>query len=243
MALMASQSVVGTASFLSPNRAPRFNTFRDDSLPLTTFQPSCTTTAVFNQRRDNSDSEDLTSGSSSFSAIDAVDRLGSILAQPLPLVQVAAGWVLVLLTQAAIAGVVPAIVAAVLFGTLRAVAQNLVVFEETLDEDVYGITAGAAGKTVDEQEEEEQTLQLQIDGATMVLSIFTAQLLVPDEWISVSTAATTVFPILALLALVALLLKNAVGEIAQEEELTKDDKLLNQWDKKYRQQQTKSTDD
>lgn len=198
---------------------------------------------MFNQRRDDSDKEDHISGSSSsFSLIDAVDRLSSILAQPLPIVQVTAGWVLVLLIQAAIAGVVPAIVAAVLFGTLRAVAQNLVVFEETLDEDVYGITAGAAGKTEDEQEEE-QTLQLQIDGATIVLSIFTAQLLVPDKWISVSAAATAVFPIVALLALVALLVKNAVGEIAQEEELTKDDKLLNQWDKKYRQQQTKSTDD
>jgi len=191
-------------------------------------------TALYNQQRRNDD-DDGTAGDKNnpLGLIDVVDRAGAILAQPLPIIQVAAGWIVVLLVQAVIAGVVPAIVATIFFGALRTVGRSVIVFEETIEEDVYGIE----GEKSAEEQEKEETLQFQIDGTSLVLSIFSAQLLVPDDW---TTSSAEVLPILALLILVAVVVSEGVQQIEQEEQLSKDDKLLNRWDEKYRQQQTKA---
>jgi len=191
-------------------------------------------TVLYNQRGRNDD-DDGTAGDKNnpLSLIDVVDRAGAILAQPLPIIQVAAGWIVVLLVQAVIAGVVPAIVATIFFGALRTVGRSVIVFEETIEEDVYGIE----GEKSAEEQEKEETLQFQIDGTSLVLSIFSAQLLVPDDW---TTSSAEVLPILALLILVAVVVSEGVQQIEQEEQLSKDDKLLNRWDEKYRQQQTKT---
>ena len=193
-------------------------------------------TILKGQRRDD-DNDDPP-----FSLIDVVDRVGGALAQPLPvpgLQPVALGFVLVLLIQAVVAGWVPALVSAALFGTLRTLSRSLILFEETIDEDVYGIAAETettAGQDDNPKKDEEDALAFQIDAVTLVLSVFVAQVLVPDDLSSKGTVVTAV-PVLALLALVATLLANAVQQVEREEQLTKDDKILNRWDEKYNMQQ------
>jgi len=176
------------------------------------------------------------------SLIDVVDRVGGALAQPLPvpgLQQLALGFVFVLLIQAVVAGWVPALVSAALFATLRTLSRSLILFEETIDEDVYGIAAETettADQDDNPEKDEEDALAFQIDAVTLVLSVFVAQVLVPEDWSSKGTVVTAV-PVFALLALVATLVANAAQQVEQEEQLTKDDKLLNRWDEKYNVQQ------
>ena len=177
---------------------------------------------------------DKASTSSPFWMIDVLDRVGTTLLQPLPVINVAIGWVMVLFLQAAVSGTIQALVAALVFGTLRVLAQRLIFFEETLNEDEIGIPI-APGLLPDEQDEKE--LQFRIDAAMLFLSILAAQLLVPEGWADVTT--TGVF-IVALFGLVAVVLTTSVEQIDQEEQLSKDEKLLNQWDKRYRQQQSKA---
>ena len=192
-----------------------------------------------NQQQEDDDDNDRSTSKTSFSVIDVLDRVGTTLSQPLPLLRVAAVWVVILLLLAAVAGVIPALVATMLFVTLRVLGQRLIFLEETLIEDEFGIARAPDNDDEKVKQDEETALGFQIDFVTLALSILAAQLLVPDNGIRATDVTTTLLPLLFLAGLVAVVLVTSVDQIAQEEQLTKDEKLLNQWDKNFRQQKAK----
>lgn len=137
----------------------------------------------------------------------------------------ALGFTLVLILQFLFVPSSQALLTVFLFGILRLAGSKIIRLEETSSEDLFGIT--------DAEEEDLVAAMLPIDATALCLSIFSAALL--DT--SVNTATIFAF---GLAFLVTLVLSLGVREVDSNEQLTKDDKLLNQWDERYRKNNHKT---
>ena len=116
-----------------------------------------------------------------------------------------------------------AVLLVLLFGALRTLAVQLVLFPTTLDEDVYGID------TTGEEETEARRMEVvQVDAVCYILAGFSAGIFAPNDWDS--SMVLLGVPVLGTVA--ALLLGPTVQDITQEEQLTKEEKLMNRWDQK-----------
>lgn len=111
-------------------------------------------------------------------------------------------------------------------GVLRFGALQVIQFEETLEEDVYGIPEPPSAPK--QQNKALQVLQIDL----VCLAIASGITLLVDD--------SEVGYVLAALAGLVLFLRSSVEEIQEEEQLTKDDKLLNRWDEKLQETRRKS---
>jgi hypothetical protein len=196
-------------------------------------------------KRGNPEDDDNDNDASS--TVDGVNGAIDLLLTPLPgCANLAAGFTLVILIETLFASSLSnAVLTGVLFFGLRIVAQKLIVFEETIDEDVYGIPADNK-----EKDDAVRTLILQIDAVVFVLSFFVSSLLSASNneygasvgvGVAVLPEKTPLVVCIALLAVgvVTLVVAANTESISREEQLSKDDKLLNRWDEKFRDESKK----
>lgn len=109
----------------------------------------------------------------------------------------------------------------VIFLALRFLAFSIVLFEETLEEDEYGIRP----PNNDEQRELQLIRSLTIDAACLILAGLAGYFFDNGpRLLAVSGMAVAVL----------LFLKQDLADIKEQEQLTKDDKLLNRFDQKLR---------
>lgn len=174
--------------------------------------------------------------------VEAIDGAVSLASKPTPgLPDLALGFPIVLLLQFALVPVPQALLSIVLFAALRTSARSLIILEETSDKDVYGISVKEEGD--DNNEEEESILNIQIDFVSIILSIFSAGLLTPQGAADANGSDALMMDLpnvlfaICLLGLTAVLLGTGVDQVQENEQLSKDDKLLNTWDQRFRKQQ------
>jgi hypothetical protein len=127
------------------------------------------------------------------------------------------------------------IVTMALFVTLRTIATQLIVLDETSDLEVDDLPGGTNN---DDDDEFAIPIQWQIDGTTLILSLFTAELLVPTTWSDYHHIHPDNVILPAVLCTAILLFgvwfdQFIVRPTIKDEQLTIQDKLLNQWDRKY----------
>lgn len=173
---------------------------------------------------------------------DVISKVIDFLSNPTPgIADLALGFPLALLLLATLVPLPQVILTIALFAALRTAAVRLVVFEETSDEDPYGIEALMNGSK-HSKDEPLSSLAWRIDAATIFLAIFAAGLLVPDGDVSSEIFTWAMLPGMALvvaISIVAWNLFNTVVEIVvSDEQLTLQDKLLNKWDQKFQHEAT-----
>jgi hypothetical protein len=147
-------------------------------------------------------------------------------------------FLLALLGVSGIVGFVslPAAVAAtILFALFRIIARQLIILDETVE---YPTTS-ADGSLDNDDDQRAIPLQWQIDGVSFVLSFFTAELLVPSTWIDSWNNHQGDIGIAAPVVFVAVVLSGLwfntviVHPLVQDEQLSEQDRLLNQWDRNF----------
>lgn len=180
--------------------------------------------------------------------VDRIDTIVSIIPLPvvtavqpgLPIIpfNVKLGYVLVLLMEGLIVGPIAAFLSTLLFTVLRYIGQRLVVvgLEDWPDDDPDGTTL-----TTVKDDETEQELISQIDGVTIVLSVLTAILVLPNDS-RLEPSINMVF-VIGVLALITTLVFTSIQNIEQEEQLSENDKALMRWDANYRKQTKKKSAD
>lgn len=240
------------SSGTSPSHAVAFQLFhyRNKAVqPGTTIQPywrglftrPTTSTALQDRREKEEETE------RNFGVLVSLDRTDELVSQPEPDVP---GRALIFppLTLLALMALFPlfqVILTVILFAALRTAAFKLIVFEETADEDSFGVALIDIDSKLTAEEDEEESwppLSLQIDAATLILSVFAAGLLTPDKIDTNLENSWTILPVVALAGaalLLSRLFNGAVAQVLSEEKLTLQDKLLNRWDQRL-QQQTKA---
>lgn len=220
--------------------------------------PAITTIVQSRSRRDDDDDDDAKSRApvTDLGAVGVIDRVMDFVSRPTPiqgevglLPDLALGFFLVLLLLPLVVPPPQALLTVALFVALRTAAVKLIVFEETSDEDPYGVVAPTPPELSDE--DDSSTLS-QIDAASLVLSIFAAGLLAPDATTSNDYSKNDFTVWISALPVVAAAVAGVVAwssflgvveEVASEEQLSLQDKLLNKWDQTFQQQQVTTKDD
>lgn len=140
----------------------------------------------------------------------------------------------VLITYLLVSSIPQATLTVVLFASFRTLAVPLIVFPTTLREDVYGLPENVPEEDIEDREEDLQILQ--VDSACYGMAVLVAGILVPDGWWNVA-----IWSVLSFLLTVAA--RPLLRDITEEEQLDKDDKLLNRWDEKFFHSQQQEDDE
>lgn len=153
--------------------------------------------------------------------VQIIDRVvDGFTKQAIPLIpDLALGFPLALMIQFLFVPLSQALLTVFLFGILRTAGNKIIRFEETSSEDLYGVT---------DPDEDQISAMLPIDATALCLSFFSATLL------DTSVNSATLLFFFGLAFLVTAVFAQGVREVETTEQLTKDDKLLNRWDERFR---------